>query len=351
MIATMALAGCNKTEERPAQHSTAIPITTAKPTAKEITTYIESIGTLLPSTSVEIRPQVNGILKEVLAAEGMAVTKGTPLFKIDPQLYDIKVQEAKAQHAIDQASLEAVQKKLARYQDLANKDLIAQTEWDDLQAQAAKAKAALDIDTARLTAAQIDLDRCVICSPSDGKLGTISVDPGALLSSGQTTALTTVSKLDPLVAEFTISEKDYAQLKKLPQEIVVEPLCQKGQCSSGKITFIDNKFDTKTGQLLIHASVTNPEHTLRPGQTLRIKIPVSTIDNAILIPYQAVRFNQNGPYAFVVLPDNTAATRQLVIGEEYGDLVHVKEGLASDETIIIDGNMRVTPGAAVEIKS
>jgi len=331
-----------------AQKNTAIPVIAATPIVKDITVYLESIGTLQPSVLMEIKSQTNGLLKKVLISEGDWVQKGTPLFKIDPKLYEIKVQEAEAQLAIDRASYLGIQKKLDRYRDLAEKDLVAKTEWEDLEAQGERALAVIDLDAARLNSAKLDLDNCTLKSPIAGRVGKLDAHPGLLVSGGQ--ALVSISKMDPLIVEFTITEKEFAKVPRDALNFEIKPLCLSDSCVGGKVTFLDNHFDSKTGLLLIRGEVQNSDHALRPGQSVNVRLPIAVTSQTLLIPQKAVRYNQQGPYAYVVQDDMTVALRQLILGSEHGNEQIVIEGIVLSERIILEGHLRLSPGLKVEVK-
>lgn len=345
------LAGCKSEQNAGSMDMPAVPVIAAAPVVKDITVYLESLGTLQPSVFMEIRPRTDGTLVEVLVKEGEWVQKDTPLFKVDPKPYEIKVQEAKAQFAIDQAAYRAIEKKLERFRDLAQKDLVAQTEWDDLEAQAEKAKGMVILDDARLDSAKLDLEYCTIKSPIEGRVGKFDAHPGILVSSSQTTPLATISKMDPLIVEFEVTEKEFASIPKQNLKIELKSHCSKEPCKEAEVTFLDNHFDSATGLLLVRGKVENGEHSLRPGQSVRVRIPISTVANAKVIPQKAIRYNQEGPYIYVIQPDMTVAVRQLILGSELGDDQIVKEGIDPSEQIILDGHLRLSPGIKVEIKS
>lgn len=347
------LIGCSSNEQPAAKEMPAVPVIAATPTIQDITVYLESIGTLQPSVFMEIRPQTSGTLSEVLVTEGQIVKQGDALFKIDPKPYEIKVQEAEAQLAKDEAGFKAVQKKMARYKDLAERDLVAQTEWDELKAQLQQAQASVDLDGARLDFAKLDLEHCTLRSPVEGRIGKLDAHPGLLVASGQATPLATISKMDPLIVEFTVTEKEFPLVPKDGLEVKIQSLCSSNAdaCASGNVTFLDNNFDTKTGLLLIRGKVKNPDYNLRPGQSIRVQLPISVTSNAKLIPQKAIRYNQQGPYVYIVNEDMTVAVRQLILGKEHGKEQIVLEGLAPEERIILDGHLRLSPGLKVEIKS
>lgn len=346
------MAGCSNEKPLVKKETPAIPVIVTTPVIKEIIVYMESIGTLQPSDLLEIRPQTNGKLISVMVDEGQIVKSGDILFVIDPQRYEIRVREAEAQLAIDQAGFDAIQKKMTRYKGLAERDLVAKTEWDELKAQLKKAQAGLDLDNARLKFAQLELEDCTLCSSLDGRVGKVDASAGQLVANGQPAPLTTISKLDPLYVEFNVTEKEFPLLPKDIVPFTIQALCSHGSdgCGNGVVTFIDNHFDSKTGQLLVKGRIDNPDLALRPGQSVRVHIPVSLTPNAKVIPQKTIRYNQMGPYVYVVGEDMTVATRQLILGKENGNEQIVLSGLDSDERIILEGHLRISPGLKVEIK-
>ena len=343
--------GC-KTEETVAEPTLpAIPVTTASIEINEITDYLEEIGTLQPSALVEIRPQVSGSLQMILVSEGEWVNPGAPLFKIDPIFYEIKVQEAEAQLAMDQAEYRGVVKKLTRFKELAQKDLISKSEWDDLEERKERSQASILLDQARLNTAKLDLDHCTLRSPVEGRVGKIDLHAGSLVSAGQTAPLAAICKMDPLIVEFSVTEKEYPKMPKGEIALDIVSLCDGSLCKSGSLTFLDNHFDAKTGLLLVRGKVPNVDQLFWPGQTIRVRIPIFTDSRAVLIPQKAIRYNQQGPYVYVVQEDNTVALRQIKVGKEYGEKQVVLEEIDPSTLIILEGHLRLSPGAKVEIKS
>lgn len=347
---SLLLISCNSKEKSPSGPTNSIPVTVTTPVIKDISVYIESIGSLHPSILMEVRPQVDGTLLEVLVSEGQWVKQGSPLFQIDPKQYEIKVKEAQAQVSIDRANFEVVQKKLNRYKGLAQKDLIAQSEWDDLEADAEKAKATIDLHEASLYSAKVNLEYCTLTSPIEGRVGRIDIHPGFIVSKGQTTPLTTISKMDPLLVEFAVTEKEFPKIPEDALAIEIESLCSQGICHNAAVTFLDNHFDSKTGLLLIRGKVQNKDYALRPGQSVHVRIPVAKTPNAKLIPQKAIKYNQEGPYVYVVQEDMTVSVRQLILGNEQGTDQIVLEGLDPLESIVLDGHLRLSSGTKVEIK-
>lgn len=343
------LQGC-KSEQAGQMEMPAVPVIAVKPTVKDLIVHLEAIGTLEPSMSAKIYPQVEGVLKEVSVIQGQFVEKGTALFKIEESPYAIKVEEMEAQLAIDRASLLAAEKKYARMKPLYEKDLVSQSEWDNLVTEVEKLQASLSLTEARLKGAQLDLDRCILASPMSGKVGKIDLHPGTLIGRGDAEPLTTINQTDPLLVEFFLTEKEYPKIGERFGEFELKALCSTDSCRNGFITFFDHHFDKTSGLILIRGKISNPYASFFPGQTVHVKIPVATLQNSIFIPQKAVRYNQEGPYIYVVLPDQTVALRQLLLGEEEGADQVVIQGLDPEESVVVDGHLRLSPGLKVEVK-
>ncbi|MBA3957892.1 MAG: efflux RND transporter periplasmic adaptor subunit [Parachlamydiaceae bacterium] len=349
LLTGLVLTACEPPQETPKIEIPAVPVLVTTPAVKDIPLYVEALGTLTASVSAGICPQVNGLLTEVLVDEGSWVKPGTPLIKIDARPYAIKQQEAEAQLAIDRKTHESLVKKMERFKGLAQKDLLAQTEWDDLETEVAKSRALIDLSQARLNAAKLDLERCTIVSPIEGRVGKLSATEGALVTAGASNSLVTVVDLDPLYVDFYLTEREFASMPKSNLEISVKPLHGDKEVK-GQLTFLDNQFDSKTGLLLVRGTIANPEYTLRPGQNVKVKVPVSVVANAKQIPQKAVKYNQEGPYIYVVQADQTVISRPVLLGVEQGDQVMILEGLDAGEMVITEGHLRLAPGTKVEVK-
>jgi multidrug efflux system membrane fusion protein len=341
-----ALNGCKSDPQKPMQEMPAIPVTAAAPVVRDVTTYVETIGTLRPSASVEVRPQVSGKVDRVLVGEGSQVEKGTLLFSIDELLYKSKMQEAQALLAIDQAGMQLAEKKLERYRDLAKRDLISQTEWDDLQTALAVAQAKVEMEKARLQSAQFDYENCLVKAPISGRVGKLDIHPGHLAA--QSVPLASIVQNDPLTVEFHLTEKEYAKTNSWHRPIQLTLFCSDQKCHEGGITFLDSHFEG--GLLLVRGTVPNAEQALRPGQSVRVRIPVAVAEQALLIPQKAIRYNQQGPYVYVIKEDKTVEMRALVVGDELESDQLVLEGLTAAEQIILDGHLRLSPGAKVDVQ-
>lgn len=350
MLATFFFTGCSSDSATPKKAKTPpIPILVAMPTLKDIPLYIETIGTLHPWESVEIKPQVTGTLEKIHIKEGKWVKQGEILFTIDSTLYTNRVQQAQAQLAIDRAAFTAAQKKVERLQSLAERDLLSKVEWDNIEAEFARSEALLKLGEAKVAAATLDCKNCQIRSPIDGKMGKIHFSAGSLISGGQSMPLATISQIDPLRVSFKLTEKEFPKLPKKKGSISITSLCNNNIEAEGNIYFVDNAFDPQSGLISIHAKVANDCDSLRPGQCVGVLLPTSTLPNSLLIPQKAVQYDGEGPYAYVVDDKSCAIQKRIRLGDEIGEDVIVQEGIEKTETVVTTGHLRLSPGLEVEI--
>jgi multidrug efflux system membrane fusion protein len=346
-ILSMILCACSN--QPLSKESKAIPVSATSVTQKDVPVFLESLGIVQSSHTVEIRPQISGVLLEVLFQEGQTVKAGDILFVIDPLPAMIKLQEAEASIAMSRTSLLAAQKKLQRYKGLTNPNLIAPVDWDELEAQIAKFQAALQGDQAKESAAKLELERCSIKSPVSGKTGKLTVHKGNLVSASQTTPLISVSCLDPLYVDFSLTEKELAEITDEQMPIEISPLCDPGVTVQGKLVFLDNGIDTHSGMLHARGVMDNAHNKFWPGQSVRVRLRVAVIANAQMVPLKAVRTNEKGPYVYAVGPDRTAIVRSVTLGAQEGNKVIIETGLDLGDLVITEGHLRLTPGIKVDV--
>ncbi len=352
-LLALMLTGCEPISQAPSIQMPAVAVVVANSQMKDINIYLEKIGLLHASVSMELRPLLSGTLTDVFVNEGQQVKINEPLFKIDSRLYESKIHELEAQKAIDFAQLQLLQKKLARFKSLAAKDLVAQTEWDELEEQVEVGEASLKLDQARLNMAKVDLENCTVRSPVEGQVGKLDVYPGNVVNGSQS-LLGTIAKLDPLIIEFNITEKEFYEISneisKRSIQIEITPFEESNHIfKTGIVTFLDHHFDQKSGLLLVRGSVSNADHSLHPGQSVKVRVLTKTKCNALLVPQKAIKYNQQGPYVYVVKPDMTVAMHSLVLGDEYENDQIILEGISSSDVVVTEGHLRLWPGIKVKI--
>jgi multidrug efflux system membrane fusion protein len=312
---------------------------------RDVPLYFEAIGVVKPARTAEVKPQVTGLITEVHFTEGDFVEEGALLYSVDEASYAIRVQEAEAQWDQNLAHLNNAQKKLGRYRSLHSTDLIAKVEWDELETQIALHEAMLKADEARLLAAKLDLEHCKILAPIAGLAGKSAFQAGNM---AQGESLVTLTQVDPLFVDFSITEQELHQLPKKSSLIKVYAAGKEECLGKGTVTFLDHAIDPKSGMLAVRGKLAGEPKALWPGQSVRVHLYFGKIENASLIPMRAVRTNQEGPYIFAVKEDNTVEIRQIKLGAEDRGSIVVEEGLEGAGKIVTEGQLRLFPGSKVE---
>jgi len=322
-------------------------------TAQDVPRYLDEIGRNMAFESVSITPQVAGIITERDFQDGDNLKKGQLLFVIDPRPYKAQLDAAQASLEQAKAALDLAKIQFARDEELVGTRAISKQDYDTkkntvdvVQAQIASAKAAIET-------AQINLDYCYIHSPIDGRAGARLVDVGNVVQAN-TTALLSIQKLDPIYATFTITEGDLPQVQKemtrgMLKALVRLPVDSESAARVGKVEFLDNSVQNTTGTVNLRATVSNPDHHFWPGQFVQVKLVLATEKDAVLLPSQATQISQQGPYVYVVKPDDTAELRPVTLGQRQGSDVVITSGLAAGERVVLAGQLLVRPGGKVHV--
>jgi len=321
-----------KTAQPPAR-----PVTVAKAVTKDVPIYLDEIGTCAAYETVQVQAQVSGKIIERQFQDGSDVKKGDPLFTIDPRPYQATLDQAKAQAALDQVTLK-------RQEDLRARKVISPQDYDIAVANAQKSQAATE-------AAQVNLDYCYIKSPINGRVGLRNVDVGNLVGPS-TPPLVTIQGLDPIYTDFTVAENDLPLVRKYlgGPNVKVQTYLADGSITPriGDLYFIDNAVQPGSGTVKARGVTPNPDHALWPAEFVLVRFILDMLKNATLVPSQAVQVSQSGPFVFVVKPDNTVDLRPVKPGQRQdGDLVVVESGVKPGETVVVTGQLALSPGAKV----
>ena len=321
-----------KTAQPPAR-----PVTVAKAIAKNVPLYLDEIGTCAAYETVQVQAQVSGVILSRHFQDGSDVKKSDPLFTIDPRPYQAALDQAKAQAELDQVTLK-------RQEDLRARKVISQQDYDTAVANAQKSKAAVE-------AAQVNVDYCYIKSPINGRVGLRNVDVGNLVGPS-TGSLVTIQGLDPIYTDFTVAENDLPVVRKYlgGPNVKVETYLADGSITPriGDLYFIDNAVQPGSGTVKVRGVTANPDRALWPSEFVLVRFILDILKDATLVPSQAVQVSQSGPFVFVVKPDNTVELRPVTPGQrQQGDLIVVEDGLKSGETVVVTGQLSLSPGASV----
>lgn len=316
------------------------PVLVTKVVSKDVPVYLDEIGTCAAYETVQVQAQVTGVITSRDFQDGSDVKKGDLLFTIDPRPYQAAVDQAKAQTILDQITLK-------RQQELRARNVVSPQDLDTAQANAHKSEAAAE-------AAQVNLDYCYIKSPINGRVGLRNVDIGNLVNPSSP-SLVTIQGLDPIYTDFTVAETDLALVRKYlgGPNVKVETRDPDGKIAPrlGDLYFIDNAVQPGSGTVKARATTPNPDRALWPMEFVRVRFILDKISDAKLVPSQAVQISQNGPFVFVVKPDNTVDLRPVKPGQRQdGDLTVIESGLKSDETVVVTGQLALAPGSHVDPK-
>jgi multidrug efflux system membrane fusion protein len=350
----LVISGCGRSKVQAAAPALPAPlVTVVKATAQDVPKYLDEIGRNAAFESVMVTPQVAGRIVERHVQDGENLKKGQLLFVVDPRPYKAQVDSAQASLAQAKAALDLAKIQFARDEEVIGARAISKQDYDtkknavDLdQAQVEGAEAALE--TARL-----NLEYCYIHSPIDGRAGARLVDVGNVVQPN-TTSLLSIQRLDPIYADFTITESDLPEVQQqmsrgLLKAAVRLPSDLESTAKSGRVEFLDNSVQNGSGTVNLRATMSNPDHHFWPGQFVDVKLVLTTEKGAVLVPNQAAQISQKGPFVYVVKADDTAELRPVKLGQRQGDDVVVTEGLAPNERIVLAGQMLVRPGGKVRL--
>jgi membrane fusion protein (multidrug efflux system) len=318
----------------------------------------EYVGQTAGSREVEVRARVTGILQSRNFKEGDRVKRGQSLFTIDPKPFEAALARAAADVAAAEARLEQARRNVARFKPLYAEKAVSQREYDD--AVSAEAIGAADVKAAqaRLTEAQLNLAYTKVESPLSG-ITTRALPSEGTLVSGPNVLLTSVVQVDPIWVNFGISDNEQARMQKdaqagtlkLPRNFEVELRLADGSVyrHKGKLDFADVRVSTATGTREARAELPNPDGYLRPGQFVRVILKGATLPNAVTVPQRSVMEGPQGKFVYVVDEKSTAQPRPVEAGQWAGDRWIITSGLNGGERVIVDGVIKIGPGAPVKV--
>jgi len=341
---------------------TAVSVVEIKP--ENTPAVLEFTGKTASSRQVEINARVEGFLDKIAYTEGSLVTNGQLLFQIDPKPFQAALDNAKAVLSQQQALLVRGQQTLARVKPLAKQNAVSQQDLDNAIANVLASEAQVQAAQAQVQQAQLNLGYTTIKSPLTGLSSSAKYREGALIRAGGTDSqLTTVVQIDPMWVNFGVGENEVLALRAQQKQgqlkgpgigkLDVDLILADGSTypQSGRITFVDPVINAQTGTYNIRAVVPNPANALSPGQFVRVQLKGAVRPNAIMVPQVAVMQGPNGKFVFVVGADNTAQPKPVQVGDWYGDQWIINSGLQAGDRVVVDGAVRLRPGAPVQIQS
>lgn len=310
---------------------------------------ISAYGLIQDRESVDVVPQVSGMLVSILVQEGAVVTNGQPLFQIDSRDYRMRVQQAEGMAAVDRSNLDLARATLQRNQPLLEKRLIAPDLFDAIKAKVASLESQLRMDEALLDQARLNLSRCTILAPISGICSKRYMDAGNLVAAGMS-RLTNIRSYDPLRLECSVSEQYLPAIRSaMAAGAVAVSVVPRGDTNSysGMLSFMDNAVNPAAGTILLRGEIPNPAMKLWANQFVDVRITVASLPDAVMVPESAVQLGKTGPYLYVAGNDQKVVLRPVKTGVRHDDWIQITEGVAAGETVVSMGQLRLYPGATV----
>jgi len=331
-----------------------IPVVVAKAEARDVPVEIQAVGNAQAYSSVSIRPQITGQITKVHFHEGQEVKAGDELFTIDPRPFQAALNQAQANLQRDQAMLLNGRLNFERTSNLLSSKIASQADYDTALSAYQSAQSTVVADAAAVTNAQLSLEYTSIRSPIEGRTGNLTIKEGNVVKAPDD-ILVSVTQIHPIYVAFAVPENNLAAIRgEAAHESLTVKASPPGDTNStatGQLTFIDNSVDTNTGTILLKATFQNTNTVLWPGQFVQTSLVLSNLTQATVVPSQAVQTGQDGEFLFVVKEDQTVEARPIVAGITYDGVRVIMNGLKPGETVVIDGQVRLTAGAKVSVKS
>jgi membrane fusion protein, multidrug efflux system len=382
-ISLLCLSGCSgeKVQAKKSTPADIVPVTLGAVVQKAMPVEVRTIGTVQAYRTVSIRTQVSGELVKVNFAEGQDITQGQPLFEIDPRPFDQALRQAEASLAKDVAQIKQFEANIAkslaqaqnaqvqadRYAKLVEQGVASREQNDQFRSSAdamvaankadeaalESARAALASDRAQIEKAKLDLSYCTIRAPIAGRTGNLLVHNGNVVKANDI-PLVVINQIQPIFVAFSVPQQFLPDVKKFMLAGTLRVLAvpkESGAPVAGDLDFVDNAIDVTTGTIQLKGKFANVDRTMWPGQFVDTVLTLTTQNNAIVIPSQAVQTGQQGQFVFAVKDDMTVESRTIVTGRTISGETVVDSGLRPGERVVTDGQLRLVPGSKIrEVK-
>ena len=358
VVVGMATGGCGRKDKAQKQQvAPEVTVVMIAPRKIELTTELP--GRTASFRIAEIRPQVNGIIRERLFREGSDVTAGQVLYQIEPATFKAAFENAKAALGRAEANLPAIKSRADRYSELLDSRAVSRQDYDDVAAALKQVEADVEFYKAAVETARINLGYTQVVAPISGRIGRSNVTDGALVTAHQPMELATIQQMNPIYVDVPQSTSELlglrariqaGSLKRKEGNRSVRILLENGAeyANEGMLQFQDVTVDSTTGSVILRIVVPNPQGILLPGMFVRAVIPEGVNRQAILVPQQSVmRDSKGNPFTLVVNGDGTVAIRPLSLERAIGNRWLVSKGLEAGDNVIVEGVQKVRHGTAV----
>ncbi len=346
------LSGCTKPPPGKGESPPA-PVTVATVGRKTVPIRVHTIGTVKVVSSVAVRPRVGGQLSEVFFKEGDFVSEKQKLFAIDSAPYDAAVRQAETNMAKSVAILKGAEVNLVRAEEIKKSGLGLAIDYDAAVTAVATAKATIEADRAAINTAKIQAAFTTITAPIDGRVGELLVNQGNLVDANGPNPLVVINQISPIYVSFTLPEQQLPVViearKKKPLRVEAD-LRNGGARAVGELAFIDNTADTLTGTIQFKATFENADQKLWPGLFVDVVLTLADRPDSVVVPTAALQSGQKGQYVYVVNADKKAEMKPVLVAFEVDGEAVIASGLSGTETVVVEGQLRLAPGAKVDPK-
>jgi multidrug efflux system membrane fusion protein len=320
----------------------------------DIPVTLDALGTVTPIANVTVQPQVSGVLTQVLFKEGQMVKKGDVLATIDPQPFQMVLDQARGARLRDEAQLEAAKVTLERYRTLLAQDSVARQDFDTQAALVKQLEGTVTIDRATEGTARLNLGYTRIVAPVGGRVGLRPVDAGNYVTTGSTTGVALITQVAPIDVEFSLPQVRVPDIQARQAQgatltVTAYDQTRTKQIAAGSFSTLDNTIDTQTGTVKAKARFANAESALFPNQFVNVRLLLRTITGAVVVPVTALRHGPNGDFVYVINEDKTVSLRNVTRGEATVDNVIIATGLELGEEVVTEGGDRLKDGARVQL--
>ncbi len=339
-------------QKKPVRAAPPQVVTVATATLGSMPEMLNELGTVTPTATVTVLPQLSGYLTAVGYHEGQDVQKGQFLAQIDPRQYLIDKQQAEATLAKDRASLAQARSDLARYQMLNEHKSIAEQTFVDQQFLVQQDEAAVKSDLANIAQYDLDLTYCRITAPVSGRVGLRLVDPGNYVTASSSPGIVVITTMKPTTVQFTVPQDSLAKVlqrmgsAQLP--VTAYSSDNTKQIATGTLYAVSNQMATSTGTITLRATFPNDDEALFPSEFVNVKLLVDTLQNAVLVPTPAVQTGAPGDYVYLVNADNSVSVHKVTLGPSDGKNTVITSGLAAGNIVVTDGTDRLNDGAKIK---
>lgn len=314
---------------------------------------LSELGTVTPTATVTVLPQLSGYLTAVGYHEGQDVQKGQFLAQIDPRQYEIDKQQAEATLAKDRAALAQARADLVRFTQLNERKSIAEQTFADQQFLVQQDEAAVKVDLANIAQFDLDLAYCHITAPVSGRVGLRLVDPGNYVTASSSPGIVVITTMKPTTVQFTVPQDSLANVlqrmhggARLP--VTAYSSDNSREIATGTLYAVSNQMATSTGTVTLRATFPNDDEALFPSEFVNVKLLVDTLQNAVLVPTPAVQSGAPGDYVYLVNANNTVSVHKVALGPSDGKNTVITSGLAAGNIVVTDGTDRLSDGAKIQ---